>query len=85
MVGNVRQWCINRKMTITEGDVLLEPMGADADGQTRPRMVKGVDWTRGETYRTYGWRTGLDSWNVVTESNVIGARVCLTIKKEESK
>ena len=81
MIGNVRQWCINRTLTIAKYDVLTEPTGAAADGTSRARSCKGADWSRSSTYRTYGWRATMDSWNVSQTYNNIGARVCLTIRR----
>ena len=77
MLGNVREVCVNYTATITEGDTLLEPQGAESS--SRRQVAKGGYWKDSDANTCAYTRHSTDPWNGTYF--VWGARICLTIKK----
>ena len=78
MLGNVREVCVNAPTTMTIGDTVFEPQGAESS--SRYQLGKGGYWGDAYTSATSYVNTDVDPWN--STLFYWGARICLTIKKK---
>ena len=77
MLGNVWEFCLNNRLSVTQGETYTDPLGTGAG--TNTRYYRGGSW--GQAYSNlqslYGNKSGTYSTDTCTW--YAGARICLTI------
>ena len=77
MLGNVWEFCLNNRLSVTQGETYTDPLGTGAGNNTR--YYRGGSW--GQAYSNlqshYGNKSGTYSTDTCTW--YAGARICLTI------